>query len=46
MKYKDERIKLMNEILNGIKVLKMYAWEMSFMVMCCLFMLIPHCSSL
>jgi len=32
MKYKDERIKLMNEILNGIKVLKMYAWEMSFKV--------------
>uniref|UniRef100_H2Z8F8 Multidrug resistance-associated protein 1 n=1 Tax=Ciona savignyi TaxID=51511 RepID=H2Z8F8_CIOSA len=30
MKYKDERIKLMNEILNGMKVLKMYAWEMSF----------------
>nr|CAB3219626.1 multidrug resistance-associated protein 1-like [Phallusia mammillata] len=30
MGYKDERIKLMNEILNGIKVLKMYAWEMSF----------------
>uniref|UniRef100_F6PGX9 Uncharacterized protein n=1 Tax=Ciona intestinalis TaxID=7719 RepID=F6PGX9_CIOIN len=30
MKHKDERIKLMNEILNGIKVLKMYAWEMSF----------------
>lgn len=30
MKYKDERIKLMNEILNGIKVLKLYAWEVSF----------------
>ncbi|CAH4037822.1 unnamed protein product [Pieris brassicae] len=30
MKYKDERVKLMNEILNGIKVLKMYAWEPSF----------------
>nr|CAB3219629.1 multidrug resistance-associated protein 1-like [Phallusia mammillata] len=30
MKHKDERIKLMNEVLNGIKVLKMYAWEMSF----------------
>uniref|UniRef100_A0A672Q8Q0 ABC-type glutathione-S-conjugate transporter n=1 Tax=Sinocyclocheilus grahami TaxID=75366 RepID=A0A672Q8Q0_SINGR len=30
MKYKDERIKLMNEILNGIKVLKLYAWETSF----------------
>ena len=32
MGYKDERIKLMNEILNGMKVLKMYAWEMSFKV--------------
>ncbi|XP_074649425.1 multidrug resistance-associated protein 1-like isoform X1 [Tubulanus polymorphus] len=31
MKEKDERIKLMNEVLNGIKVLKLYAWEESFM---------------
>uniref|UniRef100_A0A8C7K9K0 Canalicular multispecific organic anion transporter 2-like n=1 Tax=Oncorhynchus kisutch TaxID=8019 RepID=A0A8C7K9K0_ONCKI len=30
MHYKDARIKLMNEILNGIKVLKLYAWENSF----------------
>nr|XP_034960244.1 canalicular multispecific organic anion transporter 2 [Zootoca vivipara] len=30
MRYKDSRIKLMNEILNGIKVLKLYAWEPSF----------------
>uniref|UniRef100_A0A8D0ED93 ABC-type glutathione-S-conjugate transporter n=1 Tax=Salvator merianae TaxID=96440 RepID=A0A8D0ED93_SALMN len=30
MRYKDSRIKLMNEILNGIKVLKLYAWETSF----------------
>lgn len=30
MQYKDARIKLMNEILNGIKVLKLYAWERSF----------------
>ncbi|XP_055920592.1 multidrug resistance-associated protein 1-like [Eupeodes corollae] len=30
MKYKDERVKLMNEILAGIKVLKLYAWEPSF----------------
>lgn len=30
MQYKDARIKLMNEILNGIKVLKLYAWETSF----------------
>ncbi|XP_049764041.1 multidrug resistance-associated protein 1 isoform X1 [Schistocerca cancellata] len=30
MKYKDERVKLMNEVLNGMKVLKLYAWEPSF----------------
>ncbi|XP_007561242.1 canalicular multispecific organic anion transporter 2 [Poecilia formosa] len=30
MQHKDARIKLMNEILNGIKVLKLYAWENSF----------------
>lgn len=30
MKNKDSRIKLMNEMLNGIKVLKLYAWEMAF----------------
>ncbi|KFO89418.1 Canalicular multispecific organic anion transporter 2, partial [Buceros rhinoceros silvestris] len=30
MRYKDARIKLMNEILGGIKVLKLYAWEPSF----------------
>ncbi|KAG2460889.1 ATP-binding cassette sub-family C member 3 isoform X3 [Polypterus senegalus] len=30
MQYKDARIKLMNEVLNGIKVLKLYAWEKSF----------------
>ncbi|EYC24578.1 hypothetical protein Y032_0013g1981 [Ancylostoma ceylanicum] len=29
MKHKDERMKLMSEILNGIKVLKLYAWEKS-----------------
>ncbi len=27
---KDKRIKLMSEILNGIKVLKLYGWERSF----------------
>lgn len=31
MKFKDSRIKLMNEILGGIKVLKLYAWEPSFL---------------
>ena len=30
MQHKDARIKLMSEILNGIKVLKLYAWESSF----------------
>ena len=30
MEVKDERIKLMSELLNGIKVLKLYAWELSF----------------
>ncbi|KAK3735282.1 hypothetical protein RRG08_060049, partial [Elysia crispata] len=30
MKFKDQRIKLMTEVLNGMKVLKLYAWEPSF----------------
>lgn len=30
MKNKDSRIKLMNEMMNGIKVLKLYAWELAF----------------
>lgn len=30
MNLKDTRIKMMNEVLNGIKVLKLYAWEPSF----------------
>ncbi|XP_023237651.1 multidrug resistance-associated protein 1-like isoform X3 [Centruroides sculpturatus] len=30
MKNKDNRVKLMNEILNGMKVLKLYAWEEPF----------------
>lgn len=28
---KDKRVKLMNEILGGIRVLKLYGWEKSFM---------------
>ncbi|CAG0919744.1 unnamed protein product [Notodromas monacha] len=31
MSKKDDRVKMMNEILNGIKVLKLYAWETSFL---------------
>ncbi|XP_065203949.1 multidrug resistance-associated protein 1-like [Planococcus citri] len=30
MQKKDDRIKLMNQILSGMKVLKLYAWEPSF----------------
>ncbi|KAF4071490.1 hypothetical protein AMELA_G00273860 [Ameiurus melas] len=30
MKFKDKRMKMMTEILNGIKILKLYAWELSF----------------
>uniref|UniRef100_A0A673LQK9 Canalicular multispecific organic anion transporter 1-like n=1 Tax=Sinocyclocheilus rhinocerous TaxID=307959 RepID=A0A673LQK9_9TELE len=30
MKFKDKRMKIVNDILNGIKVLKYYAWESSF----------------
>ncbi|XP_062388680.1 multidrug resistance-associated protein 1 [Sardina pilchardus] len=31
MKYMDGRIRLMNEILGGIKILKFYAWEKAFL---------------
>uniref|UniRef100_A0A1I8GNJ2 ABC-type glutathione-S-conjugate transporter n=1 Tax=Macrostomum lignano TaxID=282301 RepID=A0A1I8GNJ2_9PLAT len=30
MKTKDERLKLINEVLNAMKVIKLYAWEPSF----------------
>ncbi|XP_074501872.1 ATP-binding cassette sub-family C member 2 [Sebastes fasciatus] len=30
MKFKDKRLKIMNEVLNGIKILKLFAWEPSF----------------
>ncbi|KAL4470182.1 hypothetical protein ABPG74_011793 [Tetrahymena malaccensis] len=29
-KYSDERIKLTNEIIEGIRLIKMYAWEIAF----------------
>uniref|UniRef100_A0A3P9IN76 ABC-type glutathione-S-conjugate transporter n=1 Tax=Oryzias latipes TaxID=8090 RepID=A0A3P9IN76_ORYLA len=31
MKFMDGRVRLMNEILNGIKILKFYAWEKAFL---------------
>lgn len=31
MANKDSRIKLMNEILSGIRVIKLYAWESAFL---------------
>ncbi|KAJ3021676.1 Canalicular multispecific organic anion transporter 2 [Thoreauomyces humboldtii] len=31
MKNKDNRTKMMDELLNGIKVIKLYAWEKPFM---------------
>ncbi|EDV27233.1 uncharacterized protein TRIADDRAFT_54972 [Trichoplax adhaerens] len=30
LKYADERVKIMNEIITGMRVIKMYAWEKSF----------------
>eukprot|EP00916_Digyalum_oweni_P008083 GHVL01013527.1.p1 GENE.GHVL01013527.1~~GHVL01013527.1.p1 ORF type:complete len:1441 (-),score=279.03 GHVL01013527.1:18-4340(-) len=30
MKIKDERLKVTNEVLTGIKIIKLYAWEDSF----------------
>ncbi|XP_037803863.1 canalicular multispecific organic anion transporter 2-like [Penaeus monodon] len=30
MKFGDRRVKMMNEIISGIKVLKLYAWEGAF----------------
>jgi hypothetical protein len=31
LKFTDSRIKTTNEVLNGIKVIKLYGWEISFM---------------
>ncbi|KAK1877375.1 Multidrug resistance-associated protein 1 [Dissostichus eleginoides] len=31
MKFMDGRIRLMNEILSGVKILKFYAWEKAFL---------------
>ena len=30
MGQKDSRIKIVNEVLNGMKVIKLYAWENPF----------------
>lgn len=30
LKYSDLRVKMMNEILNGIRIIKFYAWEQPF----------------
>ena len=30
MKLKDERVKEMNEMLNGMKIIKLYGWEKAF----------------
>ncbi|CAF1078170.1 unnamed protein product [Brachionus calyciflorus] len=30
LKHKDAKMKILNEILNGIKVIKFYGWEISF----------------
>ncbi|CAL1532770.1 unnamed protein product [Lymnaea stagnalis] len=30
MTFKDERMKVMNELLSGIKIVKLFAWELSF----------------
>lgn len=27
MTFKDDRLKLLNDVLNGIRVLKLYGWE-------------------
>jgi ATP-binding cassette subfamily C (CFTR/MRP) protein 1 len=30
MRYTDKRVKLLNEVLNGIRIIKYYAWENAF----------------
>ena len=30
VKITDKRVRIMNEILNSVKLIKMYAWEASF----------------
>ena len=30
MKYTDLRVKVMNEVITGMRVLKLYTWEESF----------------
>ena len=30
MRFTDERVKIMNEVIAGMKVIKLYTWEDSF----------------
>ena len=29
-RYTDKRVKLMNQVISGIRVIKMYGWEYAF----------------
>ena len=46
MKLKDSRLRLMNEVLEGIKVLKLYAWDVSSSLLLLLLLLLDYLFSL